>query len=94
MFVCFHFIVPSSHLLSHLCPIFVPPLSHLRQPVPARSFGPRASPLSKSSFFFSTMSSIVQKLISGIRQLDRDIVEGVEKDSVAQIPEWKNDMVS
>jgi hypothetical protein len=40
------------------------------------------------------MSSIVQKLISGIRQLDRDIVEGVEKDSVAQIPEWKNDMVS
>ena len=40
------------------------------------------------------MSNEMKKLVSGLQNLDKDIIEGVENNLVEKIPGWKKAMVS
>ena len=39
------------------------------------------------------MSALLQYILNGLRNLDNDIIEGVESNLVERIPEWKQTMV-
>ena len=39
------------------------------------------------------MSALLQYIMSGLRNLDNDIIEGVESNLAERIPEWKQTMV-
>jgi hypothetical protein len=39
------------------------------------------------------MSNQIKKIVSGLQALDKDIIEGVEKNMVERIPRWKKAMV-